>query len=217
MDPARRVGVSEAAPLAPGPDEARRWVEQELSDPAYARAQPTPIDRAARAVADAVARLFQGDGGQVWGPVLAVAAVVVLIVVVVVAFAIWGRPRRTVRTSRATAGLFGDTHDRSAAQLREEAERAAEAGDWDTAIAARLRALARALDDRGLVEIPPGATVHGFADRAATVFPAHATRLEAAASVFDDVRYLRRPGTPAGYRDVRELDEALARTPAGVR
>ncbi|MDQ1127918.1 DUF4129 domain-containing protein [Microbacterium sp. SORGH_AS_0888] len=206
--------MSDGVPLVPDPDEARRWVEQELSDPAYARAQPTPLDRAARAVVDAIAQLFQGDGGQAWGPVLAVVAVLVLVAVVVVALIVWGRPRRLARSAQQPAGLFGDARELTAEQLREESERAASAGEWDVAIAARLRALARALDERGLVETAPGATVHAFARNAAGVFPAYADRLDAAAAAFDDVRYLRRPGTAAAFRDLRELDATLARSAA---
>jgi len=206
--------VSDGIPLVPDPDQARQWVEQELADPTYAQAQPTPIDRAARAVADAVARLFQGEGGDAWGPVIAVAAVVVLIVVVAVALVVWGRPRRVSRSARESAAVFGDDRGRTASELRAEAERAAAAGEWDAAIAARLRALARDLDDRGVVETPPGATVQAFARRAAAVFPAQTDVLAASAALFDDVRYLRRPGTEAGYRRLCALDEALASTPA---
>ena len=55
------VGVSAASafrladavpPLTPDGDEARRWAQEELSDPVYAAAEPTPLDRVARAIGD---------------------------------------------------------------------------------------------------------------------------------------------------------------------
>lgn len=83
-------------------------------------------------------------------------------------------------------------------------------GEWDAAIVLRFRALARGLTERGLVETPPGATVHGFARRAALAFPGQAAALEDAAGAFDDVRYLRRPGTVELYRRIAAVDEAVA-------
>jgi hypothetical protein len=208
--------TTDPGPLTPDADEARRWVEQELSDPAYAEAQPTPLDRMARAIGDFIESLFSGGPGPGWGPIVAVIAVVVLVVLLVAAFAIWGRPRGAARFVRPDEALLGSDEGRSAAQLRADAERHAAASAWDAAIADRMRALARDLSDRGVVDTPPGATVHGFARRAGTAFPSQAARLEAAASTFDDVRYLRRPGSAEAYHAVRDLDDELSATRVGV-
>ncbi|MCX6501878.1 MAG: DUF4129 domain-containing protein [Microbacterium sp.] len=202
--------MTDVDPLTPDADQARRWVEQELSDPAYAQAEPTPVDRIARAIGEAIGRLFQGGSGDGWGSTLAIVAVVVLVAVIVVALLVWGRPRLPHRYAEGPDTLFGATEGPDAAALRRDAEAHADAGRWEAAIADRMRALARSLADRGAVETPPGATVHGFARRAGEVFPVAAVRLEEAASAFDDVRYLRRPGTAAAYRLVRTLDEDLA-------
>ena len=86
---------------------------------------------------------------------------------------------------------------------------AADAGRWDEALILRFRALARGLAERGAVSTPPGATVHAFARSAGCVFPAAADELESAASAFDDVRYLRRPGSRDDYEQLRRLDEQL--------
>ena len=48
-------------PLTPDGDEARRWAEDELADPAYDIAEPTPIDRIARAIGDFIASLLNPD------------------------------------------------------------------------------------------------------------------------------------------------------------
>lgn len=207
-----------AAPLIPDGDEAREWAERELADPVYRLAEPTPFDRAARAVGDFFLSLFSGDLPAGFGPWLAVIVLVVVLAAVGIAVAIWGRPRGAAR-ARTVDALFGEPEHRSADHLRRAARAAADAARWEEAIVLHFRALARALADRTIVETPPGATVHRFARSAAAVFPAEAAALEAAADVFDDVRYLRRPGTADAYALVASLDERLAaaRRPEQVR
>lgn len=201
--------ASAVPPVTPDGDEARRWAEQELSDPVYTEAQPTAIDRIARAIADFVESLFDAelDGG--WGPAFAIVAAVIVVVLVVVAFLVWGRPRAVARSRAASAELFGDTERRTATDLRRAAASRAAKGEWDAAIVLRFRALARGLAERGIVDTPPGATVHAFARAAARAFPGQAADLEDAATAFDDVRYLRRPGTAALYRRVADVDDAV--------
>ena len=128
--------------------------------------------------------------------------------VLVAAFLTWGAPGAP-GGARATAELFGADEQRSAAELRRDAASRAAKGDWDAAIVLRFRALARGLIERGAVDTPPGATVHAFARAAARAFPAHADALEAAAAAFDDVRYLRRPGTEELYRRIAAVDDLV--------
>ncbi|GAA5204194.1 DUF4129 domain-containing protein [Microbacterium jejuense] len=197
-------------PLTPDGDEARRWAEDELSKPAYDIAEPTPFDRIARAIGDFIASLFDPQVSGGWGSVLAIVATVVVVIVIVAAFLVWGMPRVTRRAAARTPLLFGEPEHRSAAALRAAAEDRARVSDWDAAVVLRFRALARGCFERGVVDPPPGATVHGFARAAARVFPQLAARLEAAAAAFDDVRYLRRPGTAEVYRLVASVDDEVA-------
>lgn len=206
-DLARRLADS-VPPLTPDGDEARRWAERELADPAYDAAQPTALDRIARAIGDFFASLFSTQLGGDWGPWVSIVAAVLVVLVIVAAFLIWGVPRATGR-ARATAELFGADEQRSAAELRRDAAARAAKGDWDAAIVLRFRALARGLIERGAVDTPPGATVHAFARVAARAFPAHADALEVAAAAFDDVRYLRRPGTEELYRRIAAVDDLV--------
>ncbi|MBW9110125.1 DUF4129 domain-containing protein [Microbacterium ureisolvens] len=196
-------------PLTPDGDEARRWAEQELSDPAYDIAEPTPFDRIARAVGDFIASVLNPDLSGGWGSTFALVAAVVVTVVIVAAFLLWGVPRATRRAAARTPLLFGEAEHRSAAELRAAAAQRAGASDWDAAIVLRFRALARGCLERGVVDPPPGATVHAFARAAGAAFPAQEPRLEAAATAFDDVRYLRLPGTEALYRLVESADDAV--------
>ncbi|MET0296222.1 MAG: DUF4129 domain-containing protein [Microbacterium sp.] len=198
-------------PVVPDGDEARKWAEDELSRQVYREAEPTLFDRAARAVADFFAGLFSNEVDGQWGLVLAIVVVAVVVVIAIAAFLVWGLPRSTRRARPTTAELFGDAEGRSAAELRSAAATAAARGAWDDAVVLRFRGLARALDERGIVETPPGATVHAFARAAARAFPSSEDALEAAAAAFDDVRYLRRPGTDALYRRIADVDDDLAR------
>ncbi|KHK98904.1 hypothetical protein LK09_08615 [Microbacterium mangrovi] len=200
-----------APPLTPDGATAQSWAREELRDPAYAAAHPTAFDRFARSVQEFFLHLFDagapGDSGR-W---LAVIACVVLVVLLIVAVVLWGRPRAR---RRAAAGdepsLFGDVEHRTAAQLRKAAAAAADRADWDTAVILRQRALARGLAERGLLDTPPGTTVHGFARSAAVLLPDLRDELDAAATAFDDVRYLRLPGTAERYARVAHVDDAAA-------
>lgn len=204
------AAVLAAAPLLPDPDDARDWARRELSDPAYAAAEPTPLDRIARAVGEALARLFDPQLSGGWGTAASVIVTVVVVAVILSALLIWGRPRSRARVRAAAAPLFGETDARSAAQLRADAAAEAARGDWDAAVVLRFRALARALAERVLVDPAPGTTAQGFARSAAAVFPARRDALADAAATFDDVRYLRRPATRDAYERVAALDDALA-------
>jgi len=133
-----------------------------------------------------------------------------VIALIVIAFVIWGVPRSIRRAPRAVGELFGEAEVRSADELRRVAASHAAKSEWDAAIIVHMRALARSTAERGVVRTPPGATVHSFARSAAKVFPASATDLETAASIFDDVRYLRRPGSRELYEQVAGLDRAIA-------
>ena len=116
-----------------------------------------------------------------------------------------------------TGTLFGDDENRDAATMRRDAERAAAAGDYTTAIAELFRAIARGLAERTLVTTHPGTTASEFARRGGEVFPETAAALEAAADDFDGVRYLDRVGTAAQWDAMVALDRRLrAARPAAV-
>jgi hypothetical protein len=202
--------IATGPPLTPDGDEARQLAEQELADPVYQAAEPTLIDRIARAIAEFFEQLFSTelDGG--WASGFALVAGIVLVVLIVAAFIVWGVPRAQRSAPAAVGGLFDQDETRSAAQLRAAAASHADRGEWDAAIILRFRALARGTIERGAVDTPPGATVHTFARTAAAAFPASAVDLERAAAAFDDVRYLRLPGSAELYRMVADVDDRVA-------
>lgn len=201
----------------PDGDEARRWAEDELGDPRYADAQPTWFDYVARDIGDFIRDLFSSGNSAAVGPSALVIVCILIGAALVVTLIIWGRPRRSRAVARVRTDLLGADDDRSAAQLRADAERSARDEDWDAATVLRFRAIARDLLERDLIDPAPGATAQAIAREASTVFADEAESMRSAATSFDDVRYLRRPATAESYRALAEIDDRLrTRRPAGV-
>lgn len=203
--------------IAPDGDEARRWAEEELAKPIYADAKPNAFDLWARDLAHFLADLFSADGGGQVGPFGIIIVALVVVAALVIALLYWGAPRRSRGTRRPNMDLLGASNNRSAAQLRADAQRRADAGDWEEATILRYRAVARSLWERDLIDPAPGATAQALAREAAGAFPSYAHALADAAGLFDDVRYLDHPGTAERYQRIADLDDALrAHAPEAV-
>ncbi|GAA1240334.1 hypothetical protein JOF42_001805 [Microbacterium phyllosphaerae] len=194
----------------PDGDEARRWAEQELADPRYADAKPTWFDLIARDIGRFLADLFDSDNGANVGPSALIVVSLIVVGALIAALIIWGRPRRSQAIRRPRGDLLGADDDRSAVQLRAEAERSARAGDWDDATILRFRALARGLLERDLIDPSPGATAQAIAREVSAVFPTETSPVRNAAVSFDDVRYLRHPATAERYAEIAATDDRLS-------
>lgn len=194
-------------PVDPDAPDATQWLIDELSKAPYQAAQPTLFDRIAKAISDWIASLQLGAAQG--PPALGLGLVLVLVVAALVtAFLIFGLPRLN-RRSRVTGSLFGDEDARTAARIRQDAERAAAAGDYSTAVVEMFRAIARGLAERTLVTTSPGTTARDFAARAGGTFPDLADRLAVSATAFDGVRYLDRTGSRDEYEAIAELERDL--------
>lgn len=202
-----------ADPFAPDGDEARRWAEEELSNQRYAEAKPTWFDYLAEDVADFIADLFSPEAGNQVGGAALIIVTIVIVAALITVLVLWGKPRMSQRVKRRGTDLLGARDDRTAVQLRADAERSAREGDWDTATVLRFRALARSLLERDIIDPAPGATAQAIAREAARAFPIHDSTLTGAASAFDDVRYLRQPASEESYRALAETDDLLVTTP----
>jgi hypothetical protein len=99
----------------------------------------------------------------------------------------------------------------TATDYRSEALAAAAAGQWSEAIVARMRALARGLEEAGEVSVRPGRTADELAVEIANGRPSLAVAAARAARVFDEVAYGNRPGTADGYAAVVEVDDMCSR------
>lgn len=194
--------------FVPDGDEARRRAQEELSKPEYQAAKPNWFDQLAADVADWFFGLFDGDGTGTVAPLALTMITIVVVAAVAVALIVWGRPRAS-RAMRARADLLGENDDRTAAQLRTDAERRAREGDWDGAVVLRFRALARGLLERDLIDPAPGATAQGIAREAAPALPQLTQTLHEAATLFDAVRYLGAPASEADYRTLAAADDLV--------
>jgi hypothetical protein len=186
-------------------DAAHDAAQNELTKPIYPRA--SPADQIGEWLRDLLYRITAA-GSTIPGGWFTISVLVILVVVaVVVAVRI---ARRTMRTARgADQALFG-SQELSAAQHRSIAEQYAAQGDWAAAIRHRVRALARGLEETGVLDAVPGRTATELARDAAAVLPALSTELFSAANTFNDVTYGERPGTESAYRAIAALDEVRA-------
>ena len=205
------AGLARSVPVEPDGEQGRNWLLDELGKSTYQAARPTWFDLASQAFFDWLDSLLS-SANQGQGAAALIVVVLLLTALLVAAFLIFGRPRLN-RRSRLASAVFGEDDARTAAEMRAAADRAAATGDWTTAIAELFRALARGLDERTLVEVFPGMTARGFARAASAPFPDSADALSAAATAFDDVRYLGRAGTEEQYRRMADLDAALRARP----
>ncbi len=191
-------------PVDPDADEARELLINELAKPQYQAAKPTLFDQLAQAFWDWLNSLT--IGGVEGPPALGLGIILVLVAAaIVVAILVFGLPRLN-RRSAVAGSLFGDDDTRDAAHLRRDAEAAAAAGDWATAIAEMFRAVARGLAERTVLTTTPGTTASGFATRAGVAFPSLREEFVASAHSFDEVRYLGREGTREQYDAVASLE-----------
>jgi hypothetical protein len=82
-------------------------------------------------------------------------------------------------------------------------------GDYSGAILECVRAIARQLEERGILAARAGLTADEIADEAGRVLPGDADALRAAARLFDDVCYGQRHGTQDGYQRLLALDARI--------
>lgn len=185
-------------------DAAHDAAQRELAKPIYPKASLT--ERFSQWLEDLLYRIAQ-DGSSVPGGWFTITVLLILLTVaIVVAVRIaW----RTMRTNRGgEPALFG-SHELTAAQHRATAEQYAADGNWSAAIRHRLRAIARQLEENGVLNPVPGRTATELARDAGTALPALSKELNYAANAFNDVTYGERPGTEPAYRMIAQLDDHL--------
>jgi len=192
-------------PVQPDADEARRWAQDELTDPIYHHT-PSLLER----LLDWLGGLFD-DMPRVgldtrW---LAVGVLLVAVVVALLAFYVAGPVRRSRRVRSGPAPLVNPGDDRTAAQLRADADAAAGRGDWRSAVMDRFRAVVRSLEERVVLDVRPGRTADEAAAVAGVRFPAEAEALRRGARLFDDVCYGDVPAGPEDDQRLRDLDRRL--------
>ena len=185
-------------------DAAHDAAQRELSKPIYPRASLT--ERFIGWLDDLLFKLAM-EGSSIPGGWFTLT--VLLLLVAVAAVVAVRVAMRTMRTNRGRdSALFG-THELTSAEHRATAEQLAAQGNWSAAIRHRLRAVARHLEETGVLNPVPGRTATELARDAGAVTPGLTGELRRAAVAFNDVTYGERPGTESGYRLIADLDDHL--------
>jgi hypothetical protein len=183
-------------------DTAHEAAQRELSKPIYPKGSIS--QRIQEWIHELMYRLIE-QGSSVPGGWLTITVLIMLAVAaVVVAVRI---VRRTIRTHADGGYQLFDAGQLTAAEHRAIAERCAAEGDWAAAIRHRLRAVARSLEEIGVLDPAPGRTANELAADAGARLPALAGELSRSATAFNDVTYGEQPGTPTGYRLIVALDD----------
>ncbi|WP_156686436.1 DUF4129 domain-containing protein [Mycobacterium sp. Marseille-P9652] len=185
-------------------DAAHQAAQTELGKPIYGKSSAGQqfVDW----LNEAIYRLLQNISTMPGGWLTSTVLLILLAIAVAAAIHI---ARRTLRTNRGgDYELFGAAQ-LTAAQHRATAEAYAAEGNWAAAIRHRLRAVARQLEETGVLEPAPGRTANELARDAGAALPHLSSELTSAATAFNDVTYGEQPGTPAAYQTVAELDDHL--------
>lgn len=191
-------------PVTPGADEARSWLERELTDPVYHRGKSI-LQR----ILEWLGELFDGASRVGLPPGVAIPVVVgVLLTVLVVTVWVVGPVRRTRRAAAARSVLDHDDR-RTAAELRAAADAAASGHLWALAVAERFRALVRSLEERTLLDDRPGRTAHEAVEAALVRLPARTDDLRRAGLLFDDVVYGDVPASAADDGWLRDAERRV--------
>ncbi|SON60082.1 hypothetical protein MSIMFI_01574 [Mycobacterium simulans] len=185
-------------------DAAHEAAQRELNKPIY------PKDSLANQINDWINELLYRllvkansvSGGWFTVTVLIILLAIAVIVAINVA-------RRTMRTNRGGDYQLFDASQLSAAQHRATAESHAAEGNWTAAIRHRLRAVARQLEETGVLNPAPGRTANELANDAGVALPHLTGELTQAATAFNDVTYGERPGTQAAYQMIADLDDHI--------
>lgn len=185
---------------------AQRAARRELSKQGYQDAKPPWTYRALNWVFEQIDKALSKATEAVPGGALGL-VLVVLLLGGLIALIVWRA--RPAGLGRGEQPLFGGSGTTTAADHRALSEQAAAAGRWADAVRERLRAVARELESRGVLDPRPGRTADELAREAGAAVPAVAAALVRGVRVFDDVWYGGRTADAAGYAVLVEVDAAV--------
>ena len=187
-------------------DTGREWVEHELSKPEYAANDLTPLERIGRWLSSLWDSLVHAALGAN-SPWLLI--VVVLGLAAIVAFIVWRVRRAGFRRVGVPLAAFDPVVSQpEPGPWRESAARAAQAGDFETAVIDESRAIFAILSVKQIVSLESSATASEIARSAEAALPEHGSAVHGVAEVFNDLRYGE--ATEAKTRADRSLGEVYA-------
>ena len=185
---------------------ARRAAQEELSRRPYREAEPPWTYRLLNWLFEQLDKALSRATEVVPGGALGL-VVLVLVLAGVVALVVWRVRPAAVR--RADDALFGDDGVLTAEEHRRRADEAAGRSAWADAVRERLRAVARELETRGVLDPRPGRTADELAREAGAAVPAVAAPLLRGVRVFDDVWYGGRQADASSYAVLVEVDRVV--------
>jgi hypothetical protein len=192
---------------------AQSTAQSELAKHAYHRNDPSLAARAWRWLLKEVSKLLdksaQHAPGHAVGLLLLVAIVAAVVILITVRI---GIVRRTPHGDEAIFGSAesqADDHRRLAKQLAADGRLADAIREW-------VRAIARELEQRGVLGPLPGRTAAELCREASAEFPALADDLRRATSTFDAVWYGGRTATADDEQLLRSLDSRIAGSRRGL-
>jgi hypothetical protein len=188
-------------------DGAQTAARDEVAKRAYHRHDPSLATRALRWLWNKLGHLL--EAGTRHSPGHAVGALLVMAIVAAVIVLILARVGALRRTPRADEAIFG-TAETTADDHRKLARQFAASARWAEAIREHLRAIARELEQRGVLDPRPGRTAAELCREASRELPALARDLSTATSTFESVWYGGRTATADDERLLRDLDNAVA-------
>jgi uncharacterized protein DUF4129 len=193
-------------------DTAHQAAQIELDKPIYSKG--SAASQFAHWLDELLYRLLRNASSIPGGWLTTTVLLILLVIAVMLAIYV---ARRTMRTNRGGDYRLFESAPLTAAQHRATAESFAAQGDWKSAIRHRLRAVARELEETGVLEPAPGRTANELARDAGAVLPHLGLELSQAATAFNDVTYGEQPGSQAAYQMIAELDDHLrSRQPAAA-
>ena len=193
-------------PVQPDREEARRWAVEELSKREYREAAPGWLETLWQQFLDWLQSIIDGQsvvGGPPVAPLIGLGIAVLVATAVILA-----RPRLNARR-RAPKEIFEGGVTATAADYRMRASAAAARGDWAAAVVEQFRALVTSAEDRAVLDPQPGRTADEAAGQLTRAFPPAGGKLDAAARLFDTVRYGNGSAQAADHAAMVELDSTL--------
>lgn len=190
------------------PDAIRRVVEDVLSRPEYARAEPGPLERALDWLLERVAGAF--DAVTVTGPGRAIG---ILLLVVLVGLAAWllARAFARFRFDRAGSVAVEGPAGRTAQDWLAEAEDHERDGDLAPALRCHYRAVLARLDAAGVVEEVPGTTTGEYRETVVGTLPDAREAFSDLTAAFERAWYGRRPVAPLDLDAAKAAAEEVRR------
>ena len=188
-------------------DGAARSARHELSKGIYHQGgEPLPV-RVIHAIGRFIDHLLNSAAKHTPGGGLG-ALILIAVIAAVVGVVIW-RVGLPVRNNALPTALFADVPGASAADHRFRSLRAADERDWRTATIERMRAVARELEERGILDARAGRTATELALDASARLPAAAVSLSVAAQTFNAVAYGSAVATADDLARVIAADQAV--------